>query len=115
MCGCPKSLFSVCFFQTYLLEFRDCFSLFLFFPLPSPDKIKADMLEFPEDLRKKSTGKISDASAELLALVLLRKSCVLESSHGWDICVSSPGQLSVLDSQAKQTRSGQAVHTNLSW
>lgn len=73
------------------------------------DKIKANMLEFPASLEKKSTGKINNASAELLALVLLRKSCVLESSHSLGICVSSPGQLSVLDSQANQTRSGQAV------
>lgn len=109
---------SLCFlcvlFSDVLIRVWGLFFLFFSF-LSTMDKIKANMLEFPASLGKKSTGKISNASAELLALVLLRKSCVLESSHSLGICVSSPGQLSVLDSQANQTRSGQAVHANLSW
>lgn len=89
----------------------------MFFPSfsspPTPDKIKADMLEFPKSLGKKSTGKISNSSAELLAVVLLRKSL----SHlmaGVFVSVAL-GKLSVLDSQANRTGSGQAVHASLSW
>lgn len=103
------SLFSVWFFLDIPVRIWG-----LFFPSfsSSPGKIKTDMLELPKSLGKKSTGKISDSSAELLAVVLLRKSL----SHlmaGVFVSVAL-GKLSVLDSQANRPRSGQAVHANLS-
>lgn len=82
MCSWHKSLFSNCVFFFQLYSFLFFLSFLYFFFL---DKIKAEMLKYPASLEKKSTGKIYSVSAGLLALLWLRKSHVLESSHGWGI------------------------------